>query len=225
MFYSLEFPKTERVTIGASSGEMYAAIATPLFIVMVICMLMTASTELGTGQWIDALLSQATSSPILLLVFINGIMALGRSFAGPIVHRLSPSGMLIFSAVFSCLGLFLLSHATGGMTFVAAGVFAAGICYFWPTMLGFVAEYIPKSGALGLSIMGGMGMLSVSFILPYIGKIYDQFVLGAKAAGASDAAAGLAAGSQSLRTVAMLPLILIFAFVAIHFWVRGKERA
>ena len=225
MFYSLQFPKTERVNMGASSQAMYGAVATPLFIVMVICMLMTSSTELGTGQWIDALMKQATSSPILLLVFINGIMALGRSFAGPIVHQLSPSGMLIFSAVFSCLGLYWLSHATGGATFLAAAVFAAGTCYFWPTMLGFVSEYVPKSGALGLSIMGGAGMLSVSFILPYIGKIYDGFLATAKSSGASDAAANLEAGSLSLQKVAMMPLILIFAFVAIHFWVRNKERA
>ncbi len=224
MFYQLAFPATERVSRGVSSGDMYAAVASPLFIVMVICMLMTAATELGTGQWIQALLNQATTSPILLLVFINGIMAFGRSFAGPIVHRINPSGMLIFSAVFSCLGLYLLSQSSGAMVFVAAAVFAAGVCFFWPTMLGFVAEYVPKSGALGLSIMGGAGMLSTSLIIPYIGRIYDGYYHLAQSSGATDAAANLSAGSQSLKTVAILPFILIFAFVLIHFWVKNKSR-
>ena len=225
MFYQLAFPETERVAKGVSSAAMYSAIGTPLFIVMVICMMMTASTELGTGQWIEGLLKQATTSPILLLVFINGIMALGRAFAGPVVHQIAPSGMLIFSAIFSCLGLYWLSQATGGTVFLAAAVFAVGICYFWPTMLGFVAEYIPKSGALGLSIMGGAGMLSVSLILPYIGRIYDGYLNIAKAAGSSEAAASLQAGSQSLQRVALLPLILIVAFIAIHFSVKNKVRA
>src|SRR5215831_841502 len=118
MFFKLQFPQTERVTKGVSTA-----------------------TELGTNQWLGALLQGAGVSGILVLVFINGLMAIGRSFAGPFVHRLNPNGMLILSAFLAGIGLFLLSKATGYGAFGAAFIFAAGICFFWPTMLGFVSEY------------------------------------------------------------------------------------
>ena len=87
------------------------------------------------------------------------------------------------------------------MTFVAAGVFAVGICYFWPTMISFVAEKIPESGALGLSIMGGMGMLSVSIVLPVMGSFMDAQTTGA----------------ETLQLMAILPAVLIVAFGGLMF--------
>ena len=102
LFFKLEFPQTERVTKGVSTGQMFMACVTPLFLVMLASMFLTAATELGTNQWLVALLQGAGVSGILVLVFINGIMAVGRSFAGPVVHRLNPNGMLIFSAIFAC---------------------------------------------------------------------------------------------------------------------------
>src|SRR5690348_7330261 len=141
LFLKLQFPQTERVTSGVSTGKMFASCLSPLFIIMVACMFLTAATELGTNQWLGALLQGAGISGILVLVFINGLMAIGRSFAGPFVHRLNPNGMLIVSSLLACIGLFLLSRASGYAAFGAAFVFAAGICFFWPTMLGFVSEY------------------------------------------------------------------------------------
>lgn len=199
MIIPLQFPQTERVTSGVSTADMYKATLSPLFILMVICMFMTAATELGTGQTIEGLLTGAGVKPILVLAFINGIMALGRAFAGPIVHSLSSSGMLLFSAVFSTIGLFWLSYATGPTTFVAAFVYAVGICYFWPTMLGFVSEKVPESGALGLSIMGGAGMFSTAVALPIIGGLYEGLT-----------------GAVTLRYIAIMPLILVVAFSFIY---------
>src|SRR5882672_8525084 len=202
MFWRLDFPKTERVTSGVSTKDMFLACLSPLFLVMVACMFLTAATELGTNQWIVGLLQGANVSGILVLVFINGIMALGRSFAGPVVHRLNPNGMLIFSAIFAAIGLILMSNASGYGAFAAALVFAVGICFFWPTMLGFVAEYLPRTGALGLSLMGGAGMFSVSLILPLMGKWYDNFKASAIATGASSAEADAVAGSNTFMKVA-----------------------
>jgi fucose permease len=187
-------------------------------------MFLTAATELGTNQWIGALLQGAGVSGILVLVFINGLMALGRSFAGPVVHRLNPNGMLIFSAIFAAIGLILLSKASGYAAFGAAFVFAAGICFFWPTMLGFVAEYLPKTGAMGLSLMGGAGMFSVSLILPLMGKWYDGFKASAIATGSTPAAADAIAGSNTFMKVAIMPAILIVIFVLIYV-VRRKTYA
>ena len=217
MFWRLDFPKTERVEKGISTKEMFMSCLNPLYIVMIICMFMTAATELGTGTWISALLSGAGVSGILILVFINGIMAVGRSFAGPIVHRLNPNGMLIFSALFSGIGLFLLSRSSGYAAFGAAAVFAAGICFFWPTMLGFVSEYLPKTGALGLSLMGGAGMFSVSLVLPVMGKWFDNAKTSAVEAGTEVSKAEAVAGTDTLLKVAIMPAILLVIFTVIYF--------
>jgi fucose permease len=224
LFWKLSFPQTERVQKGVSTKQMFASCLNPLYIVMIICMFLTAATELGTGTWIGALLSGAGVSAILVLVFINGIMALGRSFAGPVVHRLNPNGMLIFSALFSGIGLVLLSQASGYAAFGAAAVFAIGICFFWPTMLGFVSEYLPKTGALGLSLMGGAGMFSVSLVLPIMGGWFDKAKEVAVKAGTDPAVADAAAGSDTLMKVAIMPAVLIVIFIIIYV-VRKKSPA
>ncbi len=224
MFWKLEFPKTERVAKGVSTGEMFKSCLNPLYLIMIICMFMTAATELGTGTWIGALLSGAGVSGILILVFINGIMAIGRSFAGPIVHKLNPNGMLIFSALFAAIGLYLLSISSGFAAVGAAAVFAVGICFFWPTMLGFVSEYLPKTGALGLSLMGGAGMFSVSLVLPVMGKWFDKTKAAAVSSGTDVAKAEAVAGSDTLLKVAIMPAILLAIFTIIYFVRKSKQR-
>jgi MFS family permease len=126
------------------------------------------------------------------------------------------------------LGLYAMSHTTGAVLFASATVFAFGVCFFWPTMLGFVAENYPKTGALGLAIMGGAGMLSVSFVLPIIGGWYDAGIAARTPAGTAptgDALAGIqaAAGLEALGKVAILPLILVVVFAAIA--VTRKKKA
>lgn len=222
LFYNKMFPKTERVESGISFKAMVKACVSPLFIVMVFCMFMTAATELGTNQWITALLGNVGISGILILVLINGVMAIGRSFAGPIVHKLNPNGMLIFSAIFSSIGLALLSQSSGWLVIPAALLFAAGICFFWPTMLGFVSENIPQSGALGLSLMGGAGMFSTSLIVPLMGKWYDTNFAKAVTSGTSIEEAVHVAGSKTLLNVAFMPAALIVVFSILYFLRKRK---
>ena len=207
LFFKAQFPKTERVTSGVSYNDMIKKCFQPLFIFMLLCMMLTAATELGTTQRIEGLLGKSLESPILILVFINGLMALGRLYAGEIVHKLSITKVLLFSAVFSCLGLYLLANTSGAMTFLSAAVFAIGVCYFWPTMLSFVAEKIPQTGALGLSLMGGAGMLSVSIVLPQMGKLMDENI----------------SGSDALMIMAYIPAILIVAFTLLHLYINRKN--
>jgi fucose permease len=170
-------------------------------------MFLTASTELGTNQWINALLTGNGINPMIVLVVVTGIMAVGRFFAGPLIHRLNPAGVLLGSSIISVAGLYLLSIAQGaGFTLFAAIIFAIGVCYFWPTMLGFVSEYIPKSGALGLSIMGGAGMVATSMVLPIMGKSIDT------------------AGPQmTIRYMSMLPAILVVCFIFLNIYMRNKK--
>jgi MFS family permease len=219
MFLRTTLPQTERVSSGFSYKDMLKACVSPLFLFMAACMLLTAATELGSNQWMTALLEnvmkQQGINSILLLVWISGIMALGRSLAGPIVHRLSPSGVLLASAIFSGIGLFLLSISGGLWSFGAAAVFAVGITYFWPTMLGFVNENIPKSGALGLAIMGGIGFFGGGIAQPLIGKIYDlKFGL---------LGDSLEAGSKTLQFVIILTAVLTVAFTFLYINQRKKK--
>lgn len=224
MMWGLEFPKTERVTSGVSTKAMFLSCLTPLFLVMLACMFLTGATELATNQWITALLTGVGASGLLVLAFINVVMAVGRSFAGPVVHRLNPNGMLIFSSIFACIGLILMSRASGYAAFGAAFVFAVGVCFYWPTMLGFVSEYLPKTGALGISLMGGAGMFSTSLFIPVVGGWFDKFKATAVAGGASAADADHIAGSQTLMKVVILPAILIVVFSVIYI-VRRKTYA
>lgn len=221
LFFNQKFPETERVTAGFSYKDMLKACVSPLFLFMAACMIMTAATELGSNQWMTALLEDVMKkeglNAILLLVWISGIMAIGRSIAGPIVHRLSPGGVLLGSAVFSGIGLLLLSYLSGYWSFLAAAVFAVGITYFWPTMLGFVNENKPQSGALGLAIMGGIGFLGGAIAQPVLGRIYDLRV--------TELHDNLAAGAGTLRSVIILTVILTIAFIFLNIRQRRKKTA
>ncbi|HLK29125.1 MAG TPA: MFS transporter [Puia sp.] len=240
LFSKLEFPVTERVAAGVSTGSMYKALFTPLFGLMIVCMFGTAITELFTGQWIDVLLRNVSDNALLLLTIETGVMVLGRAFAGPVVHQLSPTGVLLFSAIFAALGLYLLGHSTGNMLFVGAIIFGIGVCYFWPTMLGFVSENLPKTGAVGMNLMGGAGMLAVSFYMIFMGGYYDKLVIGKLPAGAdigqynaaaagSDLANALneakkAAGPEIINATLTIPLILIVVFAGLFFYMRGRKK-
>jgi MFS family permease len=158
------------------------------------------------------LLEASGAVPLVVLALVSIIMALGRYFAGPLVHRLNPIGVLLMSAIVTSLGVFLLSIATGGLTYIAAIVFAVGICYFWPTMIGVIAEYKPETGALGMSIVGGMGMIGFSIFTPVFGGWLDAAKSKAVAAGLSGSEIELAAGQETLGQILYLPLGLILVF-------------
>lgn len=179
LFIGQTFPATERVQSGVTFGGMLAgAFGRPLFWILLICMAITASLELGPGSWIPSVLTAGGIAGILVLAYINGLMAILRFFAGPVVHRLSPTGILVTSAILAGIGLYWFSFAeTVQMAFAAATVFAIGVCYFWPTMLGVTSERVPRSGELGLALVGGTGMLVVGVLTaPQMGKVADHYL-------------------------------------------------
>ncbi|MEW5980336.1 MAG: MFS transporter [Acidobacteriota bacterium] len=205
MFLGQKFPPTERVQHGISAVGMYRESLRPSFWLFVFCMLLTASTELGPGQWIPSILTNTAHLPgILVLAWINGLMVIGRFYAGKLVERISPVTLLIFAAGLSGVGLVLLSVANSPMpTFLAATVFALGVCYFWPTMLGVTSERFPAGGALLMAIMGAAGNVSVAISLPVMGKIYDTN-----------------GPHMALRSVSLLPVVLIAIFLGV--WARDR---
>ncbi|MCF8339892.1 MAG: MFS transporter [Chitinophagaceae bacterium] len=214
LFSKLSFPVTERVAAGISTKTMYASLFQPLFIFMIICMFGTAITELFTGQWIDVLLKNVTQNALLILTVTTGVMVLGRGLAEPIVHKFSAQGVLLISAVLSAAGLFLLGHTTGNMVFVGALVFGMGVCYFWPTMIGFVAENLPNTGAVGLNLMGGAGMFAVSIYTIFMGGFYDNLI-GTKSPAV--------AGQEVLNATLVIPVVLIVAFAGLFIYMRKKS--
>ena len=240
LFFKLDFPVTERVSSGISTKEMYKAVLKPLYLFLFICMLGTAITELFTNQWVGVLLQNVTKSAILVLALVAAVQALARSVAGPVVHRISPSGLLLFSAILSTLGIYLLGTLTGGALFAGAIIFGIGVAYFWPTMLGFVSENIPKSGALGINLLGGAGMFAVSIYMFFMGGYYDNLIAAALPSGANidtyrSAAPGsaeaaaysqaqLSAGPQVLMSTNIIPLILIFAFLFLYIYQRSNKK-
>jgi MFS family permease len=207
---------------------------------MIILMFGTAITELFTGQWIDVLLKNVTDNAILLLTIETGIMVLGRGFAEPVVHKFSPQGVLLMSSVLAALGLYLLGHTTGNMLFLRAIVFGMGVCYFWPTMLGFVSENLPKTGAVGLNFMGGAGMFAVSVYMIFMGGYYDRLLAGkllpgsemstyANASPGSVEANALneakkAAGPEIINATLLIPIFLIVAFILLNLYMRNRKK-
>lgn len=195
-----------------STATNIKALFSPLFLFMIVCMTMTAISEFGAQQWVGRIFESSDVHPMMILALTAGLMALGRFFAGPLVHAFNPAGVLVMSAIVTTIGLLLLSQASGFMIYVSAAVFALGVTYFWPTMIGFTSEYTAKTGALGMSLMGGAGMFSVSMWNPVIGGWLDDAKAEAVASGVTGDAVELVAGQATLQNLAMIPGVLIIAF-------------
>ena len=231
LFNKLSFPVTERVASGISTDTMYKSLLNPLFLVMIVLMFGTAITELFTGQWIDVLLKNVSDNAILLLTIETGIMVIGRGLAGPVVHKFSPTGVLLMSAILSALGLYMLGHTTGNLLFLGAVIFGMGVCYFWPTMLGFVSENMPETGAVGLNLMGGAGMFAVAVYTFFMGDYYDRLLgnhlpVGTAVNQATPEMLNEAkklAGPEVLNVTLIIPVILIGAFTLLFFYMRNKK--
>jgi MFS family permease len=240
IFFRLYSPATERVSSGVSTKEMYKAVLAPLFIFMVICMLGTSITEIFTNQWVGVLLQNVTKSAILVLTLVAAIQAFGRSMAGYVVPWISPVRLLIVSSITAAIGMYLLSILNGNLIFIGAIVFGIGVTYFWPTMLGFVSENMPKTGALGINILGGLGTFAVSIYMFFMGGYYDNLIATAlpenanidiyrsASTGTPEASAylhaQLIAGPQVIKVTSIIPLILVFAFVFLLVYMGLKRK-
>jgi len=168
MILGQKFPKSEAGAAGVSTGQMFAQLAAPLMIVLLVIHAMVGYVELGTDSWIGKITGSIMASPqkgLLLFVYTSGLMFALRFFAGPIVHRISPLGLLCLSGILGFAGLQLLGAATS-VTFciLAATVYAAGKTFLWPTMLAVVSEQFPKGGAITIGAIGGAGMLSAGLL-------------------------------------------------------------
>ncbi|MEP0212357.1 MAG: MFS transporter [Cellulophaga sp.] len=174
-FWGQSWPKA-KIKEAATIGSNLKAMLSPLFIFMIICMALTAISEFGPQQWSGLILEKSGANPMLILALVTGLMAVARFFGGSVVKQFDQTGVLLGSAVLATIGIYLFSTQTGEMAYVAAIFFALGVAYFWPNMIGFVADKIPKSGALGMSIIGAVGMFANSIFSPIIGGWIDSDV-------------------------------------------------
>jgi len=219
IFYGKTFV-TPREEGGFSLAENFKSMLSPLYIFLFICMALTAITEFGPNQWVSVIMSNSGASPMLILALTSGLMAVGRFFAGPVVRTLGQTGVLLTSAILAAIGIYMFSTVTGPLAYVATVIFALGVCYFWPVMVGAVAERVPRSGALGMSIVGGVGMFSTAIFQPFIGSWIDSARASGRAANLSGGALELAAGQETLMKMLTFPSILIVLFIIFFFWQR-----
>jgi MFS family permease len=228
----VKFPPTERAAAGVPFSAMFKELAKPLFIVFFLSMFLTAASELAPGQWVDLALTRTVGMRgIWLLIYVSGLMFVMRHFAGTLVHKLSPVGLLWFSCLLASIGLILLSIANSPITgILAATVWGTGVCYMWPTMLATTSERFPRGGALLMGLMGTAGTLSIYFVLPAMGRLFDTKKI--EAAGGDAAFQALTgvnldqvlqiASRYSFRSVAILPAILLIVFGAIWLYDRSR---
>jgi MFS transporter, putative metabolite:H+ symporter len=221
LFWGQTFPAPRQES--SSLAVNLKAMATPLFIFMCACMTLTAISEFGPTQWAQLILAKSGAEPMVILALITGLMAVGRYFGGDFVHKFDQTGVLLGGAIFTLIGIFLLSTQTGSMTYVAAIFFAIGVCYFWPNMIGFTAEKLPLTGAIGMSIVGAFGMFSTSIWQPIIGGWIDSARAEATAAG-TQGDLELIAGQATLQRMMVFPAILIVLFIILLLWRSRKGK-
>jgi MFS family permease len=214
------FPEPDREIM--STRKNIKHLATPLFFFLAAIMTVTATVELGTTQWIQKILGAQDVHPMIIMSMIFVIMAIGRYFAGPLVHKFNPAGVLLYSSIVTTIGLFLLSQSTGHMIYLATIVFALGVTYFWPTMIGCVAEYLPKTGALGMSLVGGAGMVGLGIWNPIIGGWVDAAEAEAIAQGATADVIASVAGPAVLENLTIFPVVLIIAFLGFFLFMKKQ---
>ena len=220
MALSLKYPQSERVISNVSTAEMWKQATRPLFLLLFVCMWMTAATEMGPDQWFPRVmgelvpqLSPDAGSGVLFLVYTAGLMFVIRMWGSAVSHK-SPLGTLMVSSALAGIGLYWLgsldTSTSAVVALTAATIFGIGKTFLWPTMIGVTSELFPRGGPLLLSLMGGAGMLSVGLVLPLMGAQMDKYDSG-----------------SALRMVAVLGAILtvIFGGLWLRFRATGGYRA
>lgn len=174
-----KFPKTETAQAGIDMGELFKYTFTnPWVLGLILLMMFTLSFELGPMRWIPEVLQAAGLHGILVLVWISGLMMVLRLFAGTFVHTLSPTGMLLGASFLTGIGLLMFSFIETGLfpLMIAATVFAVGVAFFMPTMVGLMSERFPKAGSLGIVLMIGLGLAASGTANGIMGQIADRYL-------------------------------------------------
>jgi MFS family permease len=212
LIFGQQFPKTERAAAGISTSEMIKSAMIPAFLLLLFCMMITASIELAPGQLMESVLREkAKMSGTLVFVYGSALMFVLRFFAGPIAHKISPIGIMWASVTLAGIGLYWLAAADSATAaYAAATIFYVGVCFMWPTMLGITSERFPQGGAFTMGLMGFAGQASLGLIILRTGKIFDQW--------------GATASFQFIAKLAIIPFI-VFAIWWVKDYMAGGYKA
>jgi len=228
------FPPPIASETGVTFGEMIAEIfRRPSFFIWFGAMFLTAASELAPGQWIDVALSNRVGMRgILLLVYVSALMFVFRHFAGKLANVLSNPGLLWVSSLLAAIGLYMLSQAQSPMAAILAStVWGLGVCVMWPTMLASVSERYPRGGPWAMGLVGSAGALSIFFVLPQLGAMFDaakvEFAGGPaafeKLSGEALHQVEDAAASLSFARLALVPVVLLVVFGVL--WLADRRKA
>ncbi|HEA21070.1 MAG TPA: MFS transporter, partial [Pricia antarctica] len=222
LFFGQKWPNAQVQEAVNLKGNL-STMVTPIFLFIAFCMTLTAISEFGPNQWVGLILAKSGADPMIILALTAGLMAIARYFGGDIVKRFDQTGVLLGSAVLATIGVYLFSTQTGAMAYAAAVCFALGVAYFWPNMIGFVAEKIPKSGALGMSVIGAIGMFMTGAVQPVIGGWIDSDLEAAAERGLTGDELVLVAGQDTMEKLTLFPGALIILFTILYFWMRSRK--
>ncbi|MCA9248565.1 MAG: MFS transporter [Planctomycetales bacterium] len=171
-------PPSEAGAAGVGFGTMLKEFAAPMLLFLLFLHACVGYVELGTDSWISKITeSLLTGQGLILFVYASSIMFILRFFAGPIVERINPLGLLCMSALLGTTGLYTLgSVQSAAAIWIAVTIYGLGKTFLWPTMLGVVGERFPRGGALTMGAVGGIGMLSAGLLGgPGIGYTQDVY--------------------------------------------------
>ena len=178
MLFGQKFPLSEARAAGVTYMKMLKELAAPLMLFLLFLHALIGYVELGTDSWIVNIMQNLIAgNAFLLFIYTSALMFVLRFFAGPIVHKINPLGLLFVSAVLATIGLYMLGSVATGVAIIVAGtIYGIGKTFFWPTMLAVVSERFPQGGALTLGAVGGIGMLSAGLLGgPGIGYKQDHY--------------------------------------------------
>jgi MFS family permease len=187
LMFGQAFPASQAKVHQIRLASMAKEFMSPLLLCLLVLMAMIGFVELGTDSWIANITGNLLADPtkgLYLFIWTSSLMFALRFFAGPIVDRISPLGLLFGAALLGAAGLFLLSQAgaefslggTIAAAAIAASIYGIGKTFYWATMLGVTAERFPRGGALVIGAMGCVGNLSAGFLGgPTIGFLQDRF--------------------------------------------------
>lgn len=173
-----KFPMSEARAAGVSFATMLLEFASPILLLLLVLHGMVGYVELGTDSWVQNIMNNVVGeNAFLLFVYMSALMFILRFFAGPIVEKINPVGLLFVASIVACIGLTGLGYVSTGLAVLAAGtIYAAGKTFFWATMLGVVGERFPRGGAVTMGTVGGIGMLSAGLLGgPGIGYVQDKY--------------------------------------------------
>lgn len=184
LMFNRPFPRSEASESKIPLATSVITLLSPVLLFLFLMHALVGYVELGTDSWITNITERVLKNgeyALLAFIWTNALMFTLRFFAGPIVHKINPIGLLLFSAVMGTAGLFLLGQPATDSVWPWVGavtIYGIGKTFYWPTLLGVISERFPKGGALALGISGGIGMISAGLLGgPGIGYKQDYFAV------------------------------------------------